>query len=40
MPFKTKTLKNTSILFTIFLASLGVVNAQQIKIGRSSCSNW
>lgn len=32
MQFKTKTLKNTSILFTFFLASLGVVNAQQAKI--------
>ncbi|WP_231891930.1 peptidylprolyl isomerase [Tenacibaculum ovolyticum] len=32
MQFKTKTLKNTSILFTIFLASLGVVNAQKTKI--------
>jgi len=32
MQFKTKTLKNTSILFTIFLASLSVVNAQQTKI--------
>ncbi len=32
MPFKTKTLKNTSILFTFFLASLGVVNAQQTKV--------
>ncbi|WP_420553663.1 peptidylprolyl isomerase [Tenacibaculum aiptasiae] len=31
MQFKTKTLKNTSILFTFFLASLGVVNAQQTK---------
>ncbi|WP_246175228.1 peptidylprolyl isomerase [Tenacibaculum aiptasiae] len=31
MQFKTKTLKNTSILFTFFLASLGVVNAQQAK---------
>ncbi|MBA6156976.1 peptidylprolyl isomerase [Tenacibaculum sp. S7007] len=32
MPFKTKTLKNTSILFTFFLASLGAVNAQQTKV--------
>lgn len=32
MPFKTKTLKNTSILFTFFLASLGTVNAQQTKV--------
>jgi peptidyl-prolyl cis-trans isomerase SurA len=32
MQFKTKTLKNTSIVFTFFLASLGVVNAQQNKI--------
>ncbi|WP_245662348.1 peptidylprolyl isomerase [Tenacibaculum soleae] len=32
MQFKTKTLKNTSILFTFFLASLGVINAQENKI--------
>ena len=32
MQSKIKTLKNTSILFTFFLASLGVVNAQQSKI--------
>ena len=32
MQFKTKILKNTSIVFTFFLASLGVVNAQQNKI--------
>ena len=32
MQFKTKILKNTSILFTFFLASLGGVNAQQTKI--------
>ncbi|MGB1041771.1 MAG: peptidylprolyl isomerase [Tenacibaculum sp.] len=29
MQFKTKTLKNTSILFTFFLATLGAVNAQE-----------
>ncbi|WP_275316604.1 peptidylprolyl isomerase [Tenacibaculum bernardetii] len=32
MQFKTKTLKNTSILFTFFLASLGAINAQETKI--------
>ena len=32
MQFKTKTLKNTSLLFTFFLASLGAVNAQETKI--------
>lgn len=32
MQFKIKTLKNTSILFTFFLASFATVNAQQSKI--------
>ena len=32
MQFKTKTLKNTSIAFTLFLAGLTTLNAQQTKI--------
>ncbi len=32
MPFKTKTLKNTSILLTFFLVGLGIVNAQKTKV--------
>ncbi len=32
MQFKTKTLKNTSIAFTLFLAGLTALNAQQTKI--------
>lgn len=32
MPLKTKILKNTSFVFTMFLASLGTLNAQQTKI--------